>query len=313
MRSRIDYSFRLHADDVSVRFPHMRMPTFPAALCLAGVAACGSAAEPQVCTDAAVIATLPDPIGEASGVAASRTHDGILWVHNDSEGSPQLYAIDTAGRLIAEIAVPAGGRQSDWEDIALGPCPAGQCLYIGDIGDNFHDRDDRAILRITEPDPRATAADHVERFPIAYPGGPRDAEALFVMPDSSVYVLSKGRDGPITLFRYPPPLRAGVRVTLEQVQQLSPGLVQLPDLVTGADAAADGSIVAVRSYAALRFFRFVADTLVEAAPHAVDLAPLGEPQGEGVALAAAGVVYLVSEHGPERLPPPLSRLRCPVR
>jgi hypothetical protein len=278
------------------------------------LAAAGCQNEPDnasLCRDPVRIATLPPQLDEASGIVASRSHPGIFWVHNDSEGSPALYAIDERGALVAEIDLSGAGTQSDWEDIAIGPCPTGDCLYIGDIGDNFHDRDDRALLRIAEPDPVTGSVAAVERFPFRYADQPRDAEALFVMPDTSVWIISKGRSGPITLFRFPAPLRPGETVTLIEVQQLTPGLVQLPDLVTGAAALPDGSLIAVRSYAHLQLYRMEADTLVALWPGSgFDLAPLAEPQGEGVELLADGTVYLVSETGPEGRPPPFSRLRC---
>ncbi|MEX1181930.1 MAG: hypothetical protein WEF86_01755 [Gemmatimonadota bacterium] len=260
-----------------------------------------------------VLALLPDRIAEASGIAVSRSQPGILWVHNDSEGSPQLYGLAEDGSVRAEIPIPAARRQSDWEDIAIGPCGDSHCLYIGDIGDNLHDRSDRAILRIREPGPGDTAAGQIERFPIRYPDRPRDAEAIFVLPDTSVYVISKGRRDGVTLYRYPPPLRPGVRVTLEAVQQLSTGVVQLDDAVTGAAAAVDGSIVAVRTYSSVQLYTFDADSLVPVWPgagHRLD--SLGEPQGEGVALGDNGILYLVSESGLTDEPAPLSRLRCPM-
>jgi hypothetical protein len=266
-----------------------------------------------ICTDVRRVTTLPDPLREASGVTFSRRFADVLWVHNDSEGSPTLYAIGFDGSLRAEIDVPGAGTQYDWEAIASGPCPAGDCLYIGDIGDNLHDREDRAILRLAEPDPTNRAVHVVDRFPIRYPTGPQDAEALFVLPDTSIYIVSKGRNGPITVYRYPPPLRRDQPVMLEPVQQLSPGLVQLPDLVTGAAATPDGSTIAIRTYTHLQLYRMVADTLAALWPgRGFDLATLAEPQGEGVALAADGRVYLVSETGPERRPAPLSRLRCRI-
>jgi hypothetical protein len=265
----------------------------------------------SLCRDPVRIATLPPQLDEASGIVASRAHPGVFWVHNDSEGTPALYAIDQGGSLVAEIALPGARTQSDWEDIAIGPCPAGECLYIGDIGDNLHDRDDRAILRLPEPDPRSGTAGLVERYPFRYPDGPRDAEALFIMPDTSLWIITKGRSGPITLFRYPPPLRAGERVTLEEVQQLTEGLAQLPELVTGASALPDGSLIVVRSYAHLQLYRMEADTLAALWPSpGFDLAALAEPQGEGVEMLPDGTVYLVSETGPERRPPPFSRVLC---
>jgi hypothetical protein len=274
-------------------------------------ACAGQTAGDALCTDAVRVATLPPALAEASGIALSRQHPDILWVHNDSEGTPALYALGLDGSLRAEIELPDAGAQSDWEDIAAGPCPHGHCLYIGDIGDNFHDREDRAILRLAEPDPADATITGVDRFPFRYPDGPRDAEALFVRPDTTVLIITKGRDGPVTLYRYPPPFRSDSRVVLVPVQELTPGLVQLPDLVTGADATPDGQYVAVRSYSRLQIYRFEGDTLaaIWSAP-GYDLAALEEPQGEGIALAADGTVFLVSETGPARLPPPLSRLWC---
>jgi hypothetical protein len=293
--------------------PAMRHFMFAATAAIT-LAACDARMPPSqhaLCAEPTRVATLPSQLDEASGIAFSRVHDGVLWVHNDSEGTPALYAIDTAGSLIAEIDLPGAGQQSDWEDIESGPCPAGDCLYIGDIGDNLHNREDRAILRLPEPAPVSGTATGVERFPFRYPDQPRDAEALFVMPDTTVYIISKGRSGPITVYRYPAPLRADERVTLVEVQQLSPGLVQLPELVTGANALRDGSVIAVRTYAFLQLYRMSADTLEALWPApGYDLAPLAEPQGEGVALREDGVVFLVSETGPTRQPPPLSRLRC---
>ncbi|MGH7448796.1 MAG: hypothetical protein ACRELT_14595, partial [Longimicrobiales bacterium] len=265
------------------------------------------------CAAATHIAHFPAKLDEASGLAVSRRDPAVIWVHNDSEGLAMLYAIDRTGRLLAEIALPRAGAQFDWEDIAMGPCPAGDCLFIGDIGDNRHNRDDRAILRITEPRIADTHGIIIDRYPIRYPDGAEDAEAVFVMPDSSVYIVTKGRRHPVTLYRYPAPLRAGERVTLQRVQQLSDGIVQLPDLVTAADASADGRRIAIRTYSSLMLYRFDGDTLIATFTRAFDLTGLAEPQGEGVAFAGSDTLLLATEMGPFRAQPFLSRVRCPAR
>lgn len=287
-----------------------RLPA--AALILACTACAGDVPGSDVaCSDPRILATLPAIISEASGVTISQRDSSLLWIHNDSEGSPVFYAVGTDGRLRAQIDVPDAPPQSDWEDIAAGPCPAGDCLYIGDIGDNLHARTDRAILRITVPDPDAENQTVVERFPFLYPGGPEDAEAIFVLPDTTVFVISKGRQGPVTVYRYPPPFRADETVTLEEVQQLTDGLAQLPDLVTGASARPDGRVVAVRTYSRVRFYSFADGRLVPLAPPSgFDLTPLREPQGEGVALSANGTVFTVSESGLESRAAPLAAMNC---
>lgn len=285
----------------------VRCIAFAAAL----LGAC-TAPEPGDCFDAARIGELPAMLDEASGIVVSRRDPSVIWAHNDSEGTATLYALDHAGRLLAEIELPAAGTQSDWEDIAIGPCPAGDCLYIGDIGDNLHDRDDRAILRMAEPliDEPGTLA--VDRFPIRYPDGPVDAEALFVMPDTSVYIVTKGRREGVSVFRYAPPLRRDQRVLLEHVQQLSESVTQLPDLVTAADASPDGERIVMRTYSRVALFRFDGDTLARLYEAGSDITPLGEPQGEGVAIAGGDTVLLATEAGPARAQPFLSRIRCPA-
>ena len=42
----------------------------------------------------------------------------------------------------------AGARVQDWEDVAAGPCPGGNCLYVADIGDNRRVRDSVEVLRV---------------------------------------------------------------------------------------------------------------------------------------------------------------------
>jgi hypothetical protein len=81
--------------------------------------------------------------------------------------------------------------------------------------------------------------------------------------------------------------------------------------VTGATASADGKWVAVRTYAALYFYP--AEPFVtggDVAPIMVDLRPLREAQGEGVAMGADGTVWLTSEAGSSGDRPRRTRLMC---
>ena len=40
------------------------------------------------------------PLSEASGLAASRSHHGIFWTHNDSGGGSEVFGIDRARNII---------------------------------------------------------------------------------------------------------------------------------------------------------------------------------------------------------------------
>ena len=74
-------------------------------------------------------------IKEASGLASSRTHRGILYTHNDRGGNPEIFVIDsTSGHRLSTITVNVDhNSHSDWEDIAYGVCKFGYCLYIRKI------------------------------------------------------------------------------------------------------------------------------------------------------------------------------------
>jgi hypothetical protein len=260
------------------------------------------------CEAAQQVAPLPTEIREASGVAISRRHPGILWLHNDS-GDPVIFAIDTLGKPRARITVAT--PNTDWEDIAVGPCAEGTCVYIGAIGDNRQGRQDRAIYRFPEPALDAKRAGSVERFRYRLPAGSHDSEAFFVMPDERMFLITKGRSGPVTLFAFPHPASATAVNPLEQLQTLTAGLVQLPDMITGAGATPDGKVIVIRSYSALQLYSFDGARLAPLLPSTgFDLQPLNEFQGEGVDITAGGTVYLVSEKGLGDEDPPLSRVEC---
>ena len=56
------------------------------------------------------IGTLEHPeIREASGIAASRRHPGIFWVHNDSGNPPSLFAV--RARRLARPRLSGRGPQ----------------------------------------------------------------------------------------------------------------------------------------------------------------------------------------------------------
>lgn len=253
---------------------------------------------------------LPDGLAEASGVAVSVRHPGVLWTHDDA-GSV-LFAVDAQGGEIARFRLPV--RLRDWEDLAVAPCAAhGSCLYAADLGDNYEERHDLRVVRLAEPDPTEDPGGTLEAevFPVALPQGPRDVETLLVLPGERILVVTKGRNHAVTVYRYPPPLRPDT-VTLEEVQRLSDGPRIFPRQVTGGAVSPDGGIAALRTYESLRFYRIVGDTLAPMEDGLVNLRTLQEAQGEGVGLGPAGAVVLTSEAGPGGGFGSISVLRCAV-
>jgi hypothetical protein len=249
------------------------------------LAACGAPAD-QTCTALGPTGILPATLREASGAALDA--EGRLWIIADS-GEPVVYTVDDQDRIAPN---PIDVRRvDDWEALAIGNCPDGQCLLIGAIGDNLHRRPQRAVLRI--PLPIADGSASPERFRFSYPDQPSDAEALVALADGSLLVITKGRNGPVGVYRYPHPLRADTIITLDHVQNLTDGIVQVPFQPTGA-ASHDGIDVLLRTYSSVQRYRWNGDSLqVVGAP--IDLSRFGEPQGEAIAVDGSGLVILVGE------------------
>lgn len=281
--------------------------------------AAGCSTTGEVCELDGEPIALPADLHESSGLAASRSHRGILWTHNDSDGGEKLYAIDENGQLRATITL-VGVVNRDWEDVAVAECPDGgpddDCIYLADIGDNRAVRDDIGVWVLPEPDPRDQVLEAAFFLPASYPGGPRDAEAIAIV-DNRLLLITKGRENPIEVYRSTP-LRwprggaAGDALALEPIQRISRQAVDLPQQVTGASVDARGRRIAVRSYSALQFYRIDDDGIHPLLDIPVSLDPLAEPQGEGVAIGRGGAVFLSSEAGPQGIAPRLTRLRCRI-
>lgn len=263
---------------------------------------------PPACRATGGVVPLAD-LPEASGIAASRRLPGIFWAHND--GGPILFALDAQGSLKSRVRL-TGVAVQDWEDIAVGPCPGGSCIYAADIGDNGAKRNRITVYRVAEPaaSDRSTATPEV--FHATYPDGPQDAETLLVTADARVFIVSKGETGPVALYRFPGPLRSGTTVQLERVgEALSAGKASGDNRITGGAASQDGRWVVLRTHDHLIVYRaadFV-DGMREETMR-VDLRDLKEPQGEGVALGADNMVYLVGEGGGKSRSGTFARFSC---
>ena len=254
--------------------------------------------------------SLPPELSESSGAALDPRDPTIIWSHGDSGAEPVLYAVAADGRMLGEVTL-TGAVNRDWEDLAIGPCPGGDCVYVGDIGDNTGRRNQPVLYRVPVPRPTDAATRPAEVFRARFPGGGRDTEAMFVAADGGIYLINKGQRDDIELWRWPTPLQPGP-VDLVRVRVLAAEPEQPGDAVTGAGASRDGRWVAVRTYGRLALYR-TADLLAGGGPaFSMDLAPLGEPQGEGVAMGTDGTVLLTSESGGKAIPGRAAWLQCPL-
>jgi hypothetical protein len=142
------------------------------------------------------------PIDEMSGIARSRTYEGVFWVHNDSGDRARIFPIRLDGSVVIPPFVSRrdssdrpedpsvvyegihieGAVNIDWEDIAID----GDTLYIADVGNNGNARRDLAVYVVKEPNPEATLQAHaLKRVPVAY----SDQKAF---PDDAVALRLRG-------------------------------------------------------------------------------------------------------------------------
>lgn len=257
--------------------------------------------------------TIEEPLVELSGLVASRTQPGIFYAHNDSGDSARFFAISANGSITQTFMLD-GGSATDWEDVALGPCPGGTCVYLGDIGDNLRFRSNYAVYRVPEPSVSSGATSVPwERFPFEYPQAAKhNAEAIFMHPRSGrLYLVTKEDSAPSEVFRFPLPFDSSKVATLEFVATLTvPAATDRP--LTGADVNVCGTAVLLRMYNRLVELRLPPgerdfEKIFSVDPVTVPSA--SEMQGEAVAYGADGQSYFTAS---EKLasPPPLFEHRC---
>ncbi len=234
-----------------------------------------------------------DMINEASGLAASWKHPGILYTHNDSGSEPYVYCIDEHGGHRGRFHLNIE-KARDWEDITVGPGPEDSIsyIYVGDIGDNRGDQATIFVYRFPEPDffgtePSEIEIEEYDTIILRYPNSPRDAEALFVDPlTRDLYIISK-RESEVGIYKAAYPQPCNTITTLEHVGSLP------YTLVTAADISRDGTEILVKTYTAILFWRRDnGSSIAEVFQSTPEMLPYTyEPQGEAVAWQALGNGY----------------------
>ncbi len=230
---------------------------------------------------------------ELSGLGASRRHKDVFYTHNDSGDRGRFFAIDARAALRATYELD-GVVATDIEDVDVGPCPAGSCVFLGDIGDNEESRREIQIYRVAEPD-LTSGRLTPEVFTLSYPDGPHNAETLMVAPGTGDLVLvtksPSGTSGAYALEAGTPPGRA----TLRKIGELIVPVAGV-SLVTGGSFHPCDKRLVLRTYAVMLEYRFAGglETLFASPPTIV---PAGrEPQGEAVTYSVNGdALFTVSE------------------
>jgi hypothetical protein len=257
----------------------------------------------------------PVPVGsieapeldQLSGLVASRTQDGVLFAHEDSTGAPLLYALDTRGRTLAVFTL-SGAPNDDWEDIAIGPGPAGPSLFIADIGDNAvrnngTPRGELQVIRLPEPSVALDgssgerALSEVEVLRLSYPVGAHDAETLMVHPiTGELVIVTRSAVGDSRIFRAPGSIPAGTPTLLEEIGRLAFDSSGQGANATAGDISPTGDRVLLRTYTRVYIWPatpgMALDAVFGRTPVTRDWAV--EPQGEGITFSMDGRAWLAA-------------------
>lgn len=243
---------------------------------------------PAATAETVVCRFTDDRLVEISGMAVSRQHANVLWLHNDSSHGPYLYAVDAnTCETIARIEV-AGIEARDLEGMAVGVDDKDRpVIWLGDIGDNRDTWPFVWIHRIREP---AVLVDQVVKartYQVTYPGGPLNAEALLADPTSQkLWIVTKqlARGG---LYALPDPPRK--RNSAEYVREEGP-------LITDGAIAPSGQKYVLRDY--------VNATIYQGLPPGERVMRIELPlqvQGEAITWTADESALLITSERDDRL------------
>ncbi|GAB3861458.1 hypothetical protein GCM10028801_25650 [Nocardioides maradonensis] len=204
---------------------------------------------------------------------------GLLVTMKDSGDSARVFAVDP--RTCATVGVTHWDADAV-DDESLAPAGPGY-VWVGDTGDNLSTRSSITVAKV--PVGRGDRTVPGEVHELVYPDGPHDAETLLRNPvTGQLFVVSKEFIGRI--YAAPRHLRAGVN-------RLTAGRTVLGIATDGAFFP-DGKHVILRNYGQAVIYTWPALTEVAR----IDLPR--QRQGEGVAVAPDGRIYLSSEgvHAP---------------
>jgi hypothetical protein len=260
-------------------------------------------------------------LDEISGLAASRVHEDVLWMHDDGGNDARLFAVGIRGGLQATFPV-AGVANTDWEDIAAFELDGRHYLLVADTGDNGGLRRSLQLHVIEEPASLDEAAQRVPLEPawsiaFRWPDGARDCEAVAVDAQRGEVLLISKKRTPPELFALPLRPRgdgvrvahrlgvlAGVPVPDAEALRANPRMARIRHQVTAADIAPDRGRLAVMTYNEVLLYRRRADEAwaqaVARKPAIHDLPWL--PQAEALGWDANGHgLYATGEFAPAPL------------
>jgi hypothetical protein len=245
-------------------------------------------------------------LDEVSGIVASRINLDVYYVHNDSGGKPEVYALNSKGKIIAILNLE-GITNRDWEDIAIGPGPDANSsyIYVGEIGDNNAQYDELMLYRFKEPKlnkvPKKartpiTITD-IETIRFVFADGAKDCETLFLdSANGDVYLLSK-REYKVGVYQIKSPLNTSEVNVASRLLTLDFPLAVAGDITPARD------MIIIKNYENIFLWKVAkGESIIDAMSKPYQELPYTvEPQGEAICFSIKGDSYLtLSEKDPKK-------------
>ena len=270
------------------------------------LAAATLAAEPAFVVQPGDAKLTSPAVTEASGLAASPSAEGFLWMVNDSGGTPEIHLAQTDGTPRGAVTV-AHAVNKDWEDLAAFTFSGKLHLLIADTGDNGSARETCNLYIVREPKLPAEGETLSGKAPIlwqitfTYEDGPRDCESVAVDVENAKIILISKRTDPPGVYELPlKPAKNAIARKIGATETKAPGIVSVPfaNQPTGMDFSADHRMAVIVTYLGVFLFqREEKESWADAfAKNPEALAPHKLAQAEAVAFSRDGKsIFAVSE------------------
>ncbi|WP_221394780.1 hypothetical protein [Dyadobacter sp. NIV53] len=190
---------------------------------------------------------LPDVANESSGLVKGNNPNSF-WTNNDSGGKPELYKIDSTGKLLSVKKVD-NAQNTDWEDLTS---DENGTIYIGDFGNNSNTRRNLNVYKVplNKPDTEKITFSYADQteFPPSEDKLNYDCEAFFYSR-KNLYLFSKNRSPANHYVRlYQMPSEQG-NYTISPIDS-----IRIKTQVTSADISPDGKTFALLTYGKILLF-----------------------------------------------------------
>lgn len=198
-------------------------------------------------------------ITEASGLAISPTNPDLMWVINDSGGTPDIHLLGTDGSARGKVTLK-NTKNIDWEDLASFTLDGVPYLLVADTGDNNAKRESCTFHILREPALPAAGKNLAATLPVAwqiqfrFESGPRDCESVAVDAKAEKILFLSKRTTPPEVYELPlrPSKNSAPQIAspIARISVKSPSgdLLPIANQPTGLDISADGSLAAVITY-----------------------------------------------------------------